>query len=188
MKKTGKTIPATDRKHLLSSLQTRFEKNKARHKGIDWATVEARLQSQSHKLWSLQQMENTGGEPDVLGMDKKTGEIIFYDCSPESPAGRRSICYDKKALDARKENKPKDSAMNMAAYMGVEILTEAQYRELQACGDFDTKTSSWILTPDAIRQHGGALFGDKRYQHVFIYHNGADSYYGARGFRGMLRV
>jgi hypothetical protein len=188
MKKNSNVLSASDRDKLFNTLQARFEKNKGRHKGIDWAKVEARLKTQPDKLWSLQQMEATGGEPDVVGQDKKSGDIIFYDCAPESPAGRRSICYDKKALDARKENKPKDSAMNVAASMGVNLLTEAQYRELQEMGDFDTKTSSWLLTPPAIRQHGGAIFGDKRYKHVFIYHNGADSYYAARGFRASLKI
>lgn len=183
-----KQISAAEKTSLLKILETRFEKNKSRHKGIDWPKVKARLESSPEKLWSLQQMEDSGGEPDVVGQDKKTGAVIFYDCSPESPTGRRSICYDKKALDARKENKPRDSAMNMAAGMGVELLNEAQYRELQLMGDYDCKTSSWILTPDAIRQHGGAIFGDKRYKHVFIYHNGADSYYAARGFRASLKV
>lgn len=188
MKKAVNKLTAAECGKLLGILQARFEKHKARHKNTDWSKVEARLKTRPDKLWSLQQMEETGGEPDVVGQDKKTGEFIFYDCSPESPAGRRSTCYDKKALDARKENKPRDSAMNIAATMGVELLTEDQYRELQALGDFDTKTSSWLLTPDAIRQHGGAIFGDKRYKHVFIYHNGADSYYAARGFRAFLKV
>jgi len=159
-----------------------------RHKGLDWAKVQARLEADTEKLWSLNEMERTGGEPDVVGHDKKTGAYVFYDCSTESPKGRRSICYDREALDARKENKPKDSAMNMAAAIGVELLTEEQYRELQKLGEFDLKTSSWVKTPDAIRKLGGALFCDRRYNTVFLYHNGADSYYAARGFRGSLMV
>lgn len=173
---------------LLKTLKARFEKNPNRHKGLEWAKVQARLQADSGKLWSLHEMENTGGEPDVVGHDKKTGEFIFYDCSAESPKGRRSICYDREALEARKENKPKDSALNMAAGMGVEILTEEQYRDLQKLGEFDTKTSSWVETPPGIRKLGGALFCDRRYDSVFLYHNGADSYYAARAFRGSLRV
>ena len=173
---------------LISVLKNRFEKNMNRHKGLKWTEVQARLEADSEKLWSLDEMEITGGEPDVVGYDKKTGEYIIYDCSAESPKGRRSICYDGEALESRKENKPKNSAMDMAAAMGIELLTEEQYRELQQLGDFDTKTSSWIVTPAAIRELGGALFGDRRYDHVFIYHNGAESYYAARGFRGSLRV
>ena len=173
---------------LIDILRTRFEKNMSRHKGIKWEDVQKRLEADPKKLQSLQEMEDTGGEPDVIGMDKKTREIIFCDCAPESPAGRRSICFDHEALEKRKEHKPKDSAMNMARSMGIEMLTEEQYRELQKLGDFDTKTSSWIMTPDDIRKRGGALFCDKRYGHVFTYHNGAESYYAARGFRGMLRV
>ena len=173
---------------LIDIFRTRFEKNMSRHKGIKWEDVQKRLEADPKKLQSLQEMEDTGGEPDVIGMDKKTREIIFCDCAPESPAGRRSICFDHEALEKRKEHKPKDSAMNMARSMGIEMLTEEQYRELQKLGDFDTKTSSWIMTPDDIRKRGGALFCDKRYGHVFTYHNGAESYYAARGFRGMLRV
>lgn len=159
-----------------------------RHKGIEWAKVQAKLEANVEKLWSLNEMERTGGDPDVVGHDKKTGEYIFYDCSAESPKGRRSICYDREALDARKEHKPKDSAIDMAAAMGVELLTEEEYRELQKLGDFDTKTSSWVKTPSDIREFGGALFCDRRYNHVFLYHNGADSYYAARAFRGSLKV
>lgn len=173
---------------LLKALKARFEKNPNRHKGLEWAKVQARLQADSGKLWSLHEMESTGGEPDVVGHDKKTGEFIFHDCSAESPKGRRSICYDREALEARKENKPKDSALNMAAGMGIEILTEEQYRDLQKLGEFDTKTSSWVETPSEIRKLGGALFCDRRYDSVFLYHNGADSYYAARAFRGSLRV
>jgi len=173
---------------LLSALKTRFEKNPNRHKGIKWADVEAKLQTNPKKLQALDAMEETGGEPDVVGFDKKTGEYIFFDCSAESPKGRRSICYDHKALEARKENKPANSAINMAEEMGIEILTEEQYRELQTLGEFDLKTSSWIATPAAIRKLGGALFCDRRFDAVFTYHNGAESYYAARGFRGSLRV
>ena len=181
-------MKASQRDALLETLKTRFESNMGRHKGLDWAKVQARLEARPDKLRSLAEMESTGGEPDVVGHDRKTGEYIFYDCSAESPSGRRSICYDRKALDARKENKPKDSALDMARSMGVDLLTEEQYRELQALGHFDTKTSSWIVTPPDIRQRGGAIFGDYRYGHVFVYHNGADSYYAARGFRGSLRI
>jgi hypothetical protein len=169
-------------------LKTRFEKNMNRHKGIKWAEVEARLVASPGKLWSLDEMEISGGEPDVVGYDKKSGEYIFYDCSPESPKDRRSICYDGEALESRKENKPKNSAMAMAADIGIEILSEEQYRELQMLGNFDTKTSSWVQTPAEIRKLGGALFCDRRYNTVFLYHNGAESYYAARGFRGSLRV
>lgn len=175
-------------KSLLETLQDRFEKHAARHKGIAWSTVKARLEQQPEKLWSLQQMELTGGEPDVIGTDKKTGEYLFYDCSPESPKERRSICYDGEALAARKLNKPADSAVNVADELGIEILSEEEYRNLQQLGKFDTKTSSWIRTPAAIRKLGGALFCDRRYDTVFVYHNGADSYYAARGFRGSLKV
>lgn len=187
---TRKELTSRQREELLSTLKTRFEKNSARHKGIEWAKVLARLNGKAaaEKLWSLHEMEQTGGEPDVVGQDKKTGEIIFYDCSAESPAGRRSLCYDKEALDKRKEHKPKDSAMNMAATMGIELLTEEQYREMQELGSFDLKTSSWVKTPAVIRKPGGALFCDRRYNNVFVYHNGADSYYAARGFRGSLKV
>jgi hypothetical protein len=169
-------------------LKARFEKNMKRHKGLEWAKVQAKLEANAEKLWTLDEMEITGGEPDVVGLDKKTGEYIFYDCSAESPKGRRSVCYDGEALASRKEHKPKDSAIDMAAAMGIELLTEEQYRELQELGDFDTKTSSWVITPSAIRELGGALFCDRRYDHVFVYHNGAESYYAARGFRGSLRV
>jgi hypothetical protein len=173
---------------LLGTLKARFEKNTNRHKGLEWTAVQTRLEANPEKLWSLAEMERTGGEPDVVRQDRKTGEYIFYDCSAESPKGRRSICYDREALEARKENKPKDSATNMAAAMGVELLTEEEYRELQKLGEFDTKTSSWIKTPPEIRKLGGALFCDRRYNHVFVYHNGAESYYAARAFRGSLRV
>ena len=181
-------ITPAQREELLSTLKSRFEKNMNRHKGLDWSKVQTKLEADPEKLWSLNEMERTGGEPDVVGHDKKTGEFIFYDCSAESPKGRRSICYDREALEARKEHKPKDSALDMAAAMRIELLTEEQYRELQKLGDFDTKTSSWIKTPADIRKLGGALFCDRRYNHVFVYHNGADSYYGARAFRGLLRV
>ena len=188
MKETKKELSPAQRTELLTTLKTRFEKNKNLHKGIEWANVQAKLESSPKKLWVLDDMEQTGGEPDVVGYDKKTDEYIFFDCSAESPKGRRSLCYDRKALDARKENKPKDSVLDMAAAMGIELLTEEQYRSLQQLGEFDTKTSSWIVTPPDIRQLGGAIFGDRRYNTVFIYHNGADSYYAARGFRGALRV
>jgi len=177
-----------EREVLISTLKSRFEKNMDRHKGISWKKVVSRLEATEGKLRSLNEMESTGGEPDVVGEDKKSGAIIFYDCSAESPAGRRSICYDGKALASRKENKPKSSAMEMAEEMGVELLTEAEYRELQKLGTFDLKTSSWIVTPDEIRKLGGALFCDRRYDHVFTYHNGAESYYAARGFRASLSV
>jgi hypothetical protein len=176
------------REELLKTLKTRFEKNMNRHKGVDWAKVQAKLEANTEKLSSLNEMEETGGEPDVVGYDKKTGEYIFYDCSAESPKGRRSVCYDRKALESRKEHKPKNNALDMAAAMGIELLTEEQYRELQKLGNFDTKTSSWIATPADIRKLGGALFADHRYGNVFVYHNGAESYYAARGFRGSLRV
>lgn len=173
---------------LLKTLKDRFEKNMKRHKGLEWAKIQEKLEAQPEKAASLNAMESTGGEPDVVGQDKKTGEIIFYDCSAESPKGRRSLCYDREALESRKAHKPNDSAMDMAAAMGIEILTEEEYRELQELGEFDTKTSSWVMTPPEIRELGGALFCDRRYNTVFVYHNGADSYYGARGFRGSLRV
>lgn len=183
-----KVIKANERDELLGVLRARFAKNMDRHKGLDWTKVQARLEANPEKLWSLNEMEKTGGEPDVVGLDKKTGEYIFNDCSAESPKGRRSVCYDREALEARKEHKPANTALDMAAAMGVEILTEEQYRELQKLGSFDLKTSSWVKTPADIRELGGALFCDRRYNHVFLYHNGADSYYGARGFRGSLRV
>jgi len=183
-----KELPSREREELLTTLKARFEKNMNHHKGLDWAKIQAKLEANTEKLWSLHEMERTGGEPDVVGHDKKTGEYIFYDCSAESPKGRRSVCYDREALDGRKEHKPKDSAIDMAAAMGIEILTEEQYRELQKLGDFDPKTSSWIKTPSDIRKLGGALFCDRRYDHVFVYHNGAESYYGARAFRGSLTV
>ena len=173
---------------LLNTLKARFEKNKNRHKGIDWAKVQAKLEKHADKLWSLQEMESTGGEPDIVGFDKKTGEYIFYDCSPESPAGRRSFCYDREALEKRKEHKPRNNALDAAATMGITMLTEEQYRELQQLGDFDTKTSSWVKAPDNIRKLGGAIFCDRRYNTVFTYHNGAESYYAARGFRGCIRI
>ncbi|HZP16651.1 MAG TPA: DUF4256 domain-containing protein [Terriglobales bacterium] len=184
----NRTLSRKQREELLTTLQARFEKNMDRHQGLEWAQVQARLEARPEKLWSLNEMERTGGGPDVVGQDKKTGEYIFYDCSPESPKGRRSICYDREALESRKEHKPKDNAMDMAAAIGIELLTEKQYRELQKLGEFDTKTSSWVKTPSAIRRLGGALFCDRRYGTVFVYHNGAESYYAARGFRGSLRV
>lgn len=183
-----KKLPAEQQKELLATLKTRFEKNMNRHKGLEWNKVQAKLEANTDKVFVLNEMEYTGGEPDVVDYDKKTGEYIFYDCSAESPAGRRSFCYDRAALNARKENKPKNSAMDMAAEMGIEILTEEQYRHLQQLGNFDLKTSSWVQTPDNIRKLGGAIFCDRRYNTVFTYHNGAESYYAARGFRGMLRV
>lgn len=188
MKNNKKQLPPQQLDELISTLKNRFEKNPGRHKGLDWSAIQAKLQSNTDKLWSLNEMEKTGGEPDVVAYDKKMGEYLFYDCSAESPAARRSLCYDTEALNARKENKPKDSAVNMAAAMGIELLTEEQYRGLQQLGKFDTKTSSWITTPADIRKLGGALFCDRRYNTVFLYHNGADSYYAARGFRGLLRV
>ena len=188
IKSNKKMLSAEQRGELLKTLKARFEKNMNRHKGLEWAKVQAKLEANADRLWSVLEMERTGGEPDVVGHDKKTGEYIFYDCSPESPAGRRSLCYDHEALDARKENKPKGSATDMAAAMGIEFLTEEQYRELQQLGKFDTKTSSWVKTPGAVRELGGALFCDRRFDTVFLYHNGAESYYAARGFRGSLRV
>ena len=184
----GKTLSEEQREEVLSVLAARFEKNKGRHKGLEWARVRARLEANPEKLWSLSEMEKTGGEPDVVGHDKKTGNYIFYDCSAESPKGRRSVCYDREALNSRKEFKPKTSAVDMAAAMGIELLTEKQYRELQQLGEFDTKTSSWVKAPSDIRKLGGAVFCDRRYDTVFLYHNGAESYYAARGFRGSLRV
>lgn len=183
-----KQLSSNQRDELLAILKTRFEKNKNRHKSLEWENIRKKLEADPGKLWSLNEMEKTGGEPDVIGHDKKTGEYIFYDCSPESPKDRRSLCYDREALDLRKEHKPVNSAMDMAADMGIEILTEEQYRELQQLGNFDTKTSSWLKTPAPIRKLDGAIFGDRRYDHIFIYHNGASSYYAARGFRGWLRV
>jgi hypothetical protein len=183
-----KGLSSEQRKELLRGLKARFERNMNRHKRLEWAKVQAKLEAHSEKLWSLNEMERTGGEPDVVGHDKKMGEYIFYDCSAESPKGRRSICYDREALESRKENKPEDCATDMAAVMGIELLTEEQYREFQKLGDFDTKTSSWVKTPSNIRKLGGALFCDRRYDTVFVYHNGAESYYAARGFRGSLRV
>src|SRR5262252_7273110 len=183
-----KKLSPEQREELLRALKARFEKNMNRHKGLEWVNVQAKLETHTEKLWSLNEMERTGGEPDVVGHDKKTGEYIFYDCSAESPKGRRSICYDHEALDARKEHKPKDSAVSMATAMGLELLTEQQYRELQKLGEFDTKTSSWVKTPPEIRNLDGALFCDRRFDHVFVYHNGAESYYAARAFRGSLRV
>lgn len=187
-KSSKKELSPEQREELLNTLKLRFEKNMNRHKGLKWATIEATLEAAPAKLWSLGEMETTGGEPDVVGHDKKTGEYIFYDCSAETPKGRRSICYDGEALESRKEHKPKDSAVEMAAAMGVKLLTEEEYRELQELGEFDTKTSSWVQTPPAIRELGGALFCDRRYDHIFLYHNGAESYYAARSFRGSLRV
>ncbi len=183
-----KELSAKQSEALLTALAERFNKNMNRHKGIEWNGVQAKLKASKAKLWSLSEMESTGGEPDVVGYDKKSGEYIFYDCSAESPAGRRSFCYDKEALNSRKENKPKNSALEAAAAMGIEILTEEQYQQLQKLGKFDNKTSSWIETPDNIRKLGGAIFADYRYGQVFVYHNGAESYYAARGFRGALRV
>jgi hypothetical protein len=173
---------------LLRELKTRFEENMNRHKGLYWAKVRTKLEVDTEKLWSLSEMERTGGEPDVVGFDKLTGEYIFYDCSPESPKGRRSLCYDRQAWESRKEHKPATSALDMAAAMGIKILTEEQYRELHKLGNFDTKTSSWLTTPSDIRNLGGAIFGDYRFGRVFVYHNGAESYYGARAFRGALRI
>ena len=179
---------AKQREELLSALKARFEKNTNRHKGLEWANVQAKLEANPEKLWSLNEMKRTGGEPDVVGYDKQAGEYIFYDCSAESPTGRRNVCYDREALESRKKHKPENNAIDMAAAMRIELLTEEQYRELQKLGDFDTKTSSWVETPAEIRKLGGALFCDRRYDHVFVYHNGAESYYSARGFRGSLRV
>ena len=187
-KPSKKDLPANQREELLRTLQARFQANMTRHKGLVWGEVEDKLEANADKLWSLNEMERTGGEPDVVGQDNKTGEYIFYDCSPESPKGRRSLCYDREALESRKENKPEDSAINMAAAMGIELLMEEQYRELQKLGNFDTKTSSWVKTPSDIRKLGGALFCDRRYDTVFVYHNGAESYYAGRAFRGSLRV
>src|SRR5690606_36579308 len=187
-KSAKKKLTSAQHTELLQTLQDRFENNKKRHKGTDWSKVQAKLEANPAKMWSLAQMELTGGEPDVVGYDEKTDEYIFYDCSPESPKGRRSVCFDRAALNSRKEHKPKTSAMDMADEMGVTLLTEAQYRELQKLGEFDLKTSSWVQTPPEIRKLGGALFCDRRYDTVFLYHNGAESYYAARGFRAELRV
>ncbi len=188
MNTDSRTLSPEQREELLKTLKARFEKNMQRHTDLAWAAVQARLEAHPEKLWPLNEMERTGGEPDAVGQDAGTGEILFYDCSAESPAGRRNLCYDRAALESRKEYKPADSAMDLAAAMGIELLTEDQYRALQNLGKFDLKTSSWVLTPAAIRKLGGALFVDRRYDTVFVYHNGADSYYAARGFRGWLRV
>ena len=188
MNSSQKTLSPEHAEALLSVLKTRFEKNMQRHESLEWAAVQAKLEANPEKLWSLHEMERTGGEPDVVGNDQTTGETIFYDCSAESPKERRSLCYDQAALESRKQNKPKDSAVGMAAEMGITILTEEQYRDLQKLGKFDLKTSSWVKTPAEIRKLGGAIFCDRRYDHVFMYHNGAESYYAARGFRGWLRV
>src|SRR5579864_7980002 len=188
LKSSKKDLSPKQREELLKALKTRFEKNMDRHQGLDWAQVQAKLQAHAEKLWSLNEMERTGGEPDVVGHDKKTGEYIFYDCSAESPKDRRSFCYDREALESRKENKPQGNALDMAAAMGIELSTEEQYRELQKVGNFDTRTSSWVKTPLDIRKLGGALFCDRRYNTVFLYHNCAESYYAARGFRGSLKV
>jgi len=187
-KSNTKKLSSEQREELLRALKARFEKNINRHKGLEWAKIQTKLEANAEKLWSLNEMERTGGEPDVVGHDKKTGEYIFYDCSAESPKGRRSVCYDGDALRSRKEHKPQNSAMDLADDMGIEILPEEQYRELQKLGEFDTKTSSWVKTPAEIRNLGGALFCDRRYDQVFVYHNGAESYYAARAFRGSLRV
>lgn len=183
-----KELSTEQREELIKTLKVRFEKNKSRHTGLEWANVQAKLEANTDKLWSLGEMERTGGEPDVIAHDNKTDEYIFYDCSAETPKGRRSLCYDREALESRKEYKPENNAVDMAASMGIELLTEAQYRELQTFGKFDTKTSSWVKTPAEIRKLGGAIFCDCRYDHVFTYHNGAESYYAVRGFRGLLRV
>lgn len=181
-------LSASERETLLRTLMDRFEKNRNRHIGLEWAKIQSKLETNAETLWSLHEMEKTGGEPDVVGQDPMTGDYVFFDCSAESPKGRRSVCYDREALESRKEHKPKNSAMEMAAAMGIELLTEEQYRELQKLGNFDTKTSSWVKTPADIRKLGGALFCDRRYDHVFLYHNGAQSYYASRAFRGSLRV
>ena len=186
--KTKKELSPNLREELLHTLKARFERNMNRHEGLDWAKVKTRLDASAEKLWSLSEMENTGGEPDVVDHDQKTGEYIFFDCSPDSPKGRTSVCYDRKALDSRKEHKPKNTAMDMATTMGVELLTEEQYHELQKLGSFDTKSSSWLKAPAEIRKLGGAIFGDRRFGRVFVYHNGAESYYSGRGFRSSLRV
>jgi Protein of unknown function (DUF4256) len=188
MRKPEKKFSQEQRQELLRVLEARFEKNMKRHKGLEWAKVQAKLEANTDKLWSLKEMERTGGEPDVVGHDRKTGEYIFYDCSAESPKGRRNVCYDRGGQEARKAFKPQDNAVDMAAAMGIELLTEEKYRELQKLGNFDTKTSSWVETPPEIRKLGGALFADRRYGSVFVYHNSAPSYYGVRAFRGSLRV
>lgn len=188
MKSKSRQLPGSERAELLQKLKKRFEKNKARHKDVEWTDVETRLEANPDKLWSLNEMEISGGEPDVVEYDKKNNTYTFYDCSDESPKGRRSICYDHQALESRKEHKPENSAIQMASDMGIDILTEEQYRTLQQLGKFDLKTSSWVFTPPAIRTLGGAIFCDRRYEHIFVYHNGAESYYGARGFRGALKV
>ncbi len=186
--KTKKELSPEQREELLGALKVRFEKNTSRHPGLEWAKVKAKLEGHPEKLWSLHEMERTGGEPDVVGQDQKTGEYLFFDCSPESPKGRVAVCYDREGLDSRKEHKPANNAIDLAAAMGIELLTEEEYRELQTLGEFDRKTSSWVKAPADMRKLGGALFGDRRYGHVFIYHNGAQSYYSARAFRGSLRV
>ncbi|SES44657.1 DUF4256 domain-containing protein [Psychrobacillus sp. OK032] len=188
MTKSNKELSLEQREELLRTLKERFEKNMNRHESLEWARVQAKLEANTEKLWSLNEMEETGGEPDVVGHDKKTDEYIFYDCSAESPKGRRSVCYDREALESRKKHKPENNAIDMATAMGIELLTEEQYRDLQELENFDKKTSSWVLTPENIRKLGGAIFCDWRYDTVFVYHNGADSYYAARGFRGSLRV
>jgi hypothetical protein len=188
MSSNKKDLPPDQREELMRVLKARFEKNMNRHKGLEWAPVQAKLKANAQGVWSLAEMERTGGEPDVIGHDKKTGEYIFCDCAAESPKDRRSFCYDRDALESRKEHKPQDSAVNLAAAIGIELLTEQQYRDLQKLGKFDTKTSSWVKTPAEIRKLGGALFCDRRYETVFVYHNGAESYYGGRGFRGLLRI
>ena len=188
MKSNKQELSPKQREELLAALKARFEKSMSRHKGIEWARVQAKLEANPENLWSLSEMERTGGEPDVVGQDKKTGEYIFFDCSAQTPKSRTSLCYDREALESRKEHKPKNSAMGMAAAMGIELLTEEQYHELQKLGEFDTKTSSWVKAPAAMRELGGGLFGDRRFGRVFLYHNGAESYYAARGFRGSLRV
>ena len=187
-KSSERKLPATRQQELLETLKSRFEKNPGRHPGLRWKDVEERLEANAEKLWSLNEMETSGGEPDVVGHDQKTGEYVFCDCAAQTPKGRRSICYDHEALESRKEHKPKDSAMAMAAAMGIELLSEEQYRQLQQLGEFDTTTSSWVKTPSDVRRLGGALFCDRRYNKVFVYHNGAESYYAARGFRGELRI
>jgi hypothetical protein len=188
LKRDQKDLGSEQRKELLGVLKARFEKNMNRHKGLEWDNAQARLEANTEKLWSIYEMERTGGEPDVVGHDKNTGEYIFYDCSADSPKGRRCLCYDRQALESRKEHKPENSAIDLAAAMGIELLTEDEYRELQKLGNFDSKTSSWVKTPSDIRKLGGALFCDRRYNTVFLYHNGAESYYAARAFRGLLRV